>query len=66
MREAEISMKSKRDFSNELDPRYQYMDLEKEVVTLDGERLTEERVIQLGEELIAEFYRQKGINIQPE
>ncbi len=66
MREAEISMKSKRDFSNELDPRYQYMDLEKEVVILDGERLTEERVIQLGEELIAEFYRQKGINIQPE
>jgi hypothetical protein len=42
------------------------MDLEKEVVILDGERLTEERVIQLGEELIAEFYRQKGINIQPE
>lgn len=59
-------MKSKRDFSKELDPRYQYMDLEKEVVILDGERLTEDRVIEIGEELIAEFYRQKGINIQPE
>jgi hypothetical protein len=59
-------MKSKKDFSKELDPRFQYMDLEKEVVIVDGERLTEERVIELGEELIAEFYRQKGIKIQPE
>jgi hypothetical protein len=59
-------MKSKRDFSKELDPKYQYMDLEKEVVIVDGERLTEERVIELGEELTAEFYRQKGIKIQPE
>ena len=59
-------MKSKKDFSKELDPKYQYMDLEKEIVILEGERLTEERVVELGEELIAEFYRQKGINIQPE
>jgi len=59
-------MKSKRDFSKELDPKYQHMDLDKEVVIVDGERLTEERVIELGEELIAEFYRQKGIKIQPE
>jgi hypothetical protein len=59
-------MKSKKDYSKDLDPRYQYLDLEKEVVILDGERLTEERVVQLGEELIAEFYRQKGIVIEKE
>ena len=45
---------------------FEYLDLEKEVVILDGERLTEERVVQLGEELIAEFYRQKGIVIEKE
>ena len=50
----------------ENDKEYKYLDLEKEVVIFDGERLTEERVIQLGEELIAEFYRQKGIEIQEE
>jgi len=45
---------------------FEYLDLEKEVVIFDGERLTEERVVQLGEELIAEFYRQKGIVIEKE
>ena len=45
---------------------FEYLDLEKEVVIFDGERLTEERVIRLGEELIAEFYRQKGIVIEKE
>ena len=45
---------------------FEYLDLEKEVVIFDGERLTEERVVQLGEELIAEFYLQKGIVIEKE
>jgi hypothetical protein len=45
---------------------FEYLDLEKEVVIFDGERLTEERVVQLGEEIIAEFYRQKGIVIEKE
>jgi hypothetical protein len=45
---------------------FEYLDLEKEVVIFDGERLTEERVVQLSEELIAEFYRQKGIVIEKE
>ena len=45
---------------------YKFLDLEKEVVIFDGERLTEERVVQLGEELIAEFYRQKGIKFDKE
>jgi hypothetical protein len=45
---------------------YKYLDLEKEVVILDGERLTEERVIEIGEELIAEFYRQNGIKFEKE
>jgi hypothetical protein len=45
---------------------FEYLDLEKEVVIFDGERLAEERVVQLGEELIAEFYRQKGIVIEKE
>jgi len=50
----------------ENDKEHKYLDLDKEVVIFDGERLTEERVIQLGEEIIAEFYRQNGIKIQEE
>ena len=51
-------MKSKND-SND-DGHIQSIDLDKEIVMLDGERLTEERAAQLGEDLIQELYRIKG------
>ena len=51
-------MKSKND-SND-DGRIESIDLDKEIVMLDGERLTEERAAQIGEDLIQELYRIKG------
>ena len=51
-------MKSKND-SND-DGRIESIDLDKEIVMLDGERLTEERAAQMGEDLIQELYRIKG------
>ena len=50
----------------ENDKEHIFLDLDKEVVIFDGERLTEERVVKIAEETLAEFYRQKGINIQEE
>ena len=51
-------MKSKND-SND-DDFTNSIDLDKEVVMLDGERLTEKRAAEMGEELIHELYRIKG------
>jgi hypothetical protein len=51
-------MKSKND-SND-DDFTNSIDLDKEVVMLDGERLTEKRAAEMGEELMNELYRIKG------
>ena len=51
-------MKSKNDAND--DGRIESIDLDKEIVMLDGERLTEERAAQIGEDLIQELYRIKG------
>ena len=54
------------DSSEPVKKEHKFLDLDKEVVIFDGERLTEERVVKIAEETLAEFYRQKGIKIQPE
>ncbi len=51
-------MKSKNDSNN--DDFTNSIDLDKEVVMLDGERLTEKRAAEMGEELMNELYRIKG------
>jgi hypothetical protein len=51
-------MRSKND-SND-DGLIRSIDLDKEVVLVDGERLTEKRAAQMGEDLIQELYRVKG------
>jgi|688.fasta_scaffold2374393_1 hypothetical protein len=51
-------MRSKND-SND-DGLIRFIDLDKEVVLVDGERLTEKRAAQMGEDLIQELYRVKG------
>ena len=51
-------MRSKND-SND-DGFIRSIDLDKEVVIVDGQRLTEKRAAQMGEELIQELYRIKG------
>lgn len=51
-------MKSKND-SND-DRSIKFIDLDEEIVILDGERLTEKHVAQMGEDLIQELYRIKG------
>lgn len=51
-------MRSKNDSSD--DGFIRSIDLDKEVVIVDGQRLTEKRAAQMGEELIQELYRIKG------
>jgi hypothetical protein len=51
-------MRSKND-SND-DGLIRSIDLDKEVVLVDGQRLTEKRAAQMGEDLIQELYRVKG------
>jgi hypothetical protein len=51
-------MRSKND-SND-DGLIRSIDLDKEVVLVDGKRLTEKRAAQMGEDLIQELYRVKG------
>ena len=51
-------MKSEND-SND-DSFIRSIDLDKEVVIVDGQRLTEKRAAQMGEELIQELYQIKG------
>ena len=51
-------MRSKND-SND-DGFIRSIDLDKEVVIVDGQRLTEKRASQMGEELIQELYQIKG------
>jgi hypothetical protein len=51
-------MRSKND-SND-DSFIRSIDLDKEVVLVDGQRLTEKRAAQMGEELIQELYRING------
>jgi len=50
----------------ENDKEHIFLDLNKEVVIFDGERLTEERVVKIAQETLKEFYHQNGIKIQEE
>jgi hypothetical protein len=51
-------MRSKNDSSD--DGFIRSIDLDKEIVIVDGQRLTEKRAAQMGEELIQELYKTKG------
>jgi len=51
-------MRSKNDSDDE--GLIKSIDLDKEVVLVDGQRLTEKRAAQMGEELIQELYRING------
>jgi len=46
-------------------PVIKHIDLDQEVVIVDGERLTEARAEQISEEIMEAFYKYKGIKFVP-
>ena len=46
-------------------PVIKHIDLDQEVVIVDGERLTEARAEQISEEIMEAFYKYKGMKFVP-
>ena len=64
-RRVELLKKLLNEMMPKVYPVIKHIDLDQEVVIVDGKRLTEARAEQISEEIMEAFYKYKGIKFVP-